>query len=51
MSQKKVCIQATLLQKFFKVIVDKQPKNMFLIVRCGLIGFLLTLLTQTNNTA
>ena len=46
----RVC-HTTLLQKFLKVVVGKQPKNMFLLIQCGLIGYLLTLLTQTNNIA
>ena len=37
--------------KFFKVIADKQQKNMFLLVQCDLIGFLLTLVTPMNNIA
>ena len=35
--------------KFFKVIADKQQENMFLLIQCGLIGFLLTLLTPMSN--
>ena len=46
----RVC-HTTLLQKFLKVVVGKHPTNMFLLIQCGLIGYLLTLLTQTNNIA
>ena len=38
-----------LLLKFFKVIVDKQQTNIFLLVQCGLIVFLVTLPTQMND--
>ena len=43
-----VCHTIPLL-KFLQIIVDKQQKNMGLLVQCGLIGFLLTPQTQMNE--
>ena len=43
-----VCHTIPLL-KFFKIILDKQQKDMGLLLQCGLIGFLLTPPTQIND--